>query len=147
MMYELIVKNILRKFGVGKRYSGYDYIVHAIGLMCFDERFFTCVTKVLYITIAKNFNTSNTCVEKNIRSVINIIWDNPNNKDLIEKYFGLIYTYTKPSNKEFLGLLYEYVKSYDILEEIFHIDKITCPISNEVCDVYSSIVDALRNLQ
>ena len=54
-MQELIVKNILRQFRIGKRYNGYDYIVHAIGLAFFDERFMNCVTKVLYITIAQNY--------------------------------------------------------------------------------------------
>jgi len=146
-MYELIARNILRQFRIGKCYSGYEYVVHAIELMCFDERFSTCLTKVLYITIAENYKTSSLCVEKNIRRVIQVIWDNPDNEELIRKYFGVIYMHTKPSNKEFLGLLYEYVKSYNLLENIFRIDKIMCPISREACGVYANLVDTLRNLQ
>lgn len=145
MMYELIVRNILRQLGISKAYSGYDYIDHAVGLIFFDEKFFTCVTKILYITVAENFNTSSLCVEKNIRRVIRVIWNNPNNKDLLERFFGSTYTYTKPSNKEFLGLLYDYAKSYNILEEIFHIDKITCPISKDICSICTNLIDVLRN--
>ena len=146
MIYELITRNILRQFGIGKRYNGYDYIIHAIGLSFFDERFLNCVTKVLYITIGENYDTSSICVERNIRKVIQIIWDNPDNVTLIEKIFGVMYTYTKPTNKEFLGLLYEYVKSYNIIEEILKINKIICPVSKEVCSVYVNIVDQLRSL-
>lgn len=147
MMYELIVRNVLRQFGIGRCYSGYDYIVHATGLMFFDERFFSCITKILYATVAENCDTSSTCVEKNIRKVIQIIWDNPNNKELIERFFGFTYVYTKPSNKEFLGLLYDYAKSYNIFEEVFHIDKIICPISKDICSVCVNMVDTIRNLQ
>lgn len=147
MIYELIVKNVLRQLGIGKRYSGYDYIIHTIGLMLFDERFFSCITKILYATVAENYNTSSLCVEKNIRKVIQTIWDNPNNKDLIERFFSSSYIHIKPSNKEFLGLLYEYAKSYNVLEEIFHINKITCPISKQTCCVYERMIDVLRNLQ
>lgn len=147
MIYELIAKNVLRQLGIGKCYSGYDYIIHTIGLMFFDERFFSCVTKILYATVAENYNTSSLCVEKNIRKVIQIIWDNPNNKELIEKFFGSSYIHIKPSNKEFLGLLYEYAKSYRVLEEIFHMNKFTCPISKETCIVYERMIDVLRNLQ
>ena len=146
MIYELIAKNILRQFGIGKCYSGYDYIVHAIGLMCFDERFFTCITKILYATIAENYNTSASCVEKNIRKVIQIIWSNPDNRDLIRRFFGSSYIHMKPSNKEFLGLLYEYTKSYNILEELIHITKTSCPFSKETCRVYENIIEALRRL-
>lgn len=101
-MQELIVKNILRQFRIGKRYNGYDYIVHAIELAFFDERFMNCVTKVLYITIAENYETSSLCVEKSIRKVIEVIWENDENKILIEKLFGSTYIFKKPSNKEFL---------------------------------------------
>ena len=147
MMYEMIVRNILRKLGVGRCYSGYDYIVHATGLMFFDERFFSCITKILYATVAENCDTSSLCIEKSIRKVIQVIWEDSDNKELIERFFGSRYIHIKPSNKEFLGLLYDYAKSYNILEEIFHVDKIICPISEDICNVCANIVDTLRNCQ
>lgn len=146
MKYEFIARNVLRQFKIGKCYSGYDYIIHAIGLMFFDERFFHCLTKVLYATIAQNYNTSPSCVEKNMRKVIQAIWDNPSNRELIEKFFGSTYVHTKPSNKEFLGLLYEYVKSYNILEELFRVNKILCPFSKETCGAYETILEFLTKL-
>ena len=145
--YELIVRNMLHQLGIGKTYRGYDYIFHAVGLICYDERFLSSVTKILYITIAQNYNTSGICVERNIRNVIHVIWENPKNKELISKFFGEAYVYAKPSNKEFLGLLYEYVKSYDLLKEIFHSKKTTCPFTEDVCSVYNEIIDTLMNIQ
>lgn len=146
MKYELIARKVLRQFKIGKCYSGYDYIIHAIGLMFFDERFFHCLTKVLYATIAENYNTSPSCVEKNIRKVIQTIWNNPNNEELIKIFFGPHYIHIKPSNKEFLGLLYEYAKSCNILEELFCVNKFACPISHESCGVYESIIELLSKL-
>ena len=145
-MQELIVKNILRQFRIGKRYNGYDYIVHAIGLAFFDERFMSCVTKVLYITIAQNYGTSSLCVEKSIRKVIETIWENDENKILIEKLFGSTYVHNKPSNKEFLWLLYEYIDSFNLIGEIFNFTENLCPISQDTCDVYINIVNTLRNM-
>ena len=84
MIHELIVKNILRQLRLGRRYSGYDYIVHALGLMFFEKEFISCMSKVLYLTIARYFKTSSMCVEKNIRNAIDAIWKNEENKILIE---------------------------------------------------------------
>ena len=146
MFQELIVKNILRQFKINKKYRGYDYIIHAVGLMFFNERFIDCMTKVLYITIGQNFETNSVCVERNIRKVIEVIWDNTENIELIEKYFGASYIYYKPSNREFLCLLYDYVESYNLVIEIFDLKESTCPISQSPCSICMNIVNCFRNM-
>lgn len=147
MIYEIITKNILKQLGISKTYSGYEYLAHAIGLIFFDERFYTTVTKELYITVAQNCNTSAICVEKNIRNVINTIWANlDNNKDFIVSFFGTCYLRRKPTNKEFIGLIYEYIKLYFSIEEILKKSKIACPISKCTCCVYTEIIGELINL-
>ena len=105
-------KSILHKLGIGKSYSGYNYILYAVELIAEDESVLSIITKSLYIDIAKEFHTSDTCVERNIRKVIEVIWKkSKTNKTLILKIFGSQYEVYKPSNKEFLELLYEYIKS------------------------------------
>lgn len=146
MINELIVKNILRQLRLGRRYSGYDYIVFALGLMFFKKDFITCMSKVLYLTIAQSHNTSAMCVEKNIRNAIDVIWKNEENKILIEKYFGSAYVNNRPSNKEFLCLLYEYVESYDLVMEIFDLTESICPTSQSPCGIYTHIVNYLRGM-
>ena len=146
MSHEFTIKSILHQFGIGKSYKGYDYIVYAIHMILRDESLLQCVTKTLYIDIAKANHTSSDCVERDIRKVIEIIWKhNQENRLLIISIFGLRYSSVKPSNKAFLHLLYEYVKSYNLLEELFHVEKIICPISQEVCTAYNEIVEKLTN--
>ncbi len=148
MLYEGITKSVLHQLGVGKSYKGYDYILHGINLISLDESLLHCITKVLYIDIAREYHTSSTCVERNMRKVIEVIWrDAEQNQKLITSIFGTRYSKAKPSNKEFLELLYEYVKSYNILKELFHVDKIICPISKEVCNAYNQIIEKVTNLK
>lgn len=145
MSHEFTVKNILHQLGIGKSYKGYDYILHAMNMLLRDESLLDCVTKVLYMDIAEEYHTSSTCVERNIRKVIEVIWNrNQENMELIISIFGLRHLSTKPSNKEFLDLLYEYIKSYNLLDELLHIDKVICPISKEVCDAYSKLFKNLK---
>lgn len=148
MKYQLTTKNVLHRLGIGKTYSGYDYILYGIGSISENEELLNGITKILYIDIAKEFHTTNTCVEKNIRKAIEVIWKNAEeNKQLITNIFGDRYLSRKPSNKVFFELLYEYVKNYDLLERIFRTEEIICPLSKNVCHAYNEIVQKLTNLE
>ena len=137
-------KSVLHQLGIGKSYNGYDYILYAIELIRQDESVLTGITKILYIDIAREFDTSDTCVERNIRKVIEVIWKkSETNKTLILKIFGSKFKASKPSNKEFLELLYEYIKSHNLLYKLVHADKIICPISKDVCIAYNKIIEIL----
>lgn len=144
----LTTKSVLHQLGIGKSYSGYDYILYAIELIGQDEGVLTGITKTLYIDIAKQYHTSDTCVERNIRKVIEIIWKRSEaNHLLIIKIFGSKFSVNKPSNKEFLELLYEYIKSHDLLYKMLHTEKIICPISKDVCIAYAKIIENLKHLE
>ena len=144
MLYEDTTKSVLHQLGIGKSYKGYNYILYGIHLISQDESRLYCITKVLYIDIAKEHHTSSICVEKNMRTIIEVIWRKTReNKQLILNIFGSRYASVKPSNKEFLELLYEYVKSYDMLKEAFLINKVICPISKEVCTAYNEFMKKL----
>jgi len=141
-------KSVLRQLGIGKSYSGYDYILYAIELIEQDESILTGITKILYIDIAREFHTSDTCVERNIRKVIEVIWKySETNNLLILKIFGSQFETNKPSNKEFLELLYEYVKSHNLLYNLLYVDKMICPISNDTCIAYTKIIETLIDLK
>jgi len=144
MLYEDTTKSVLHQLGIGKSYKGYDYILCGIRLISQDESLLHCITKVLYIDIAKEHHTSGTCVEKNMRTIIEVIWRNTQeNQQLILNIFGTRYASTKPSNKEFLELLYEYVKSYNILKKAFLVNEVICPITQEVCAAYNELLKKL----
>ena len=140
-------KGVLHQLGIGKSYSGYDYILYAIELIEQNESVLTGITKILYIDIAREFHTSDRCVERNIRKVIEVIWKkSETNQTVILEIFGSKYKVYKPTNKEFLELLYEYIKSHNLLYDILHAEKAICPISKDVCIAYAKLIEKLKDL-
>ncbi len=147
MEYKLITKSVLHQLGIGKSYSGYDYILNSIDLIMHNENTLNNVTKVLYIDVAKEHHTSHTCVERNIRKVIEVIWNHAEeNSSLIVKIFGNKFLVHKPSNKEFLELLYEYIKLQASLKRILMSKHFICPLSNKTCVAFNDILDKLIHL-
>ena len=130
MKYDLIITDIFNKLGICKYYLGIDFTSYAMELIDSDKQYLNYVTKYLYVDIAKESNTTPTSVEKNLRTVINRIWKNPDIcKDVIFEIFGEKFLHTKPSNKEFIQMIYEYTKRK---EKMLTEDKI-CPYYNVKC--------------
>ena len=112
-----------------------------MNLTMHDENILKNVTKALYIDIAKEYHTSKNCVERNIRKVIEVMWNHADeNRMLIKKIFGNQYLSQKPSNKEFLELLYEYIKLQDTLQKALISNPFICPISNKACCAFDEIL-------
>lgn len=144
MEYRTITKSVLHQLGIGKTYSGYDYILRSIELIMLNEEVLSNVTKILYIDIAKEYHTSQTCVERNIRKVIEVIWKHADeNRVKIQHIFGEKYLTNKPSNKEFLELLYEYIILQDTLKKTLVSKAFICPLSNSTCNAFDEILKIL----
>lgn len=144
MEYRLITKSVLHQLGIGKTYSGYDYILRSIELIMLNEEVLSNVTKILYIDVAKEYHTSQTCVERNIRKVIEVIWRHRDENRLqLRHIFGKKYLTHKPSNKEFLELLYEYVKLQATLKKTLVSKAFVCPISKNPCNAFDEILKIL----
>ena len=144
MEYRTITKSVLHQLGIGKTYSGYDYILRSIDLIMLNEEVLSNVTKILYIDIAKEYHTSQTCVERNIRKVIEVIWKHADeNRVKIQHIFGEKYLTNKPSNKEFLELLYEYIILQDTLKKTLVSKAFICPLSKSTCNAFDEILKIL----
>lgn len=152
MKYKAYTIALLKKLGIQKMYKGCDYIVSSISFMDKNEKYFTPVTKVLYVEIAKQYNTSSLCVEKNMRSIIKNIWSKPENRKLIYEIFGPYNLEKRPSNMEFLVLLYNYLKrnnvnppsdiSKNAIDYTF-----MCPLSGSPCEFCKEfIIETLNNI-
>ena len=111
MNYITITRQILMEFGIWKPYKGSLYIISSIRYLSENKSIFLLVTKFLYPAIAKEFNTSVFCVEKNIRFVIETIWQKQHNEELLLRIFNLKYSDNRLTNKEFLSLLLHYIES------------------------------------
>lgn len=108
---ELLVTNIIHEIGVPAHIKGYHYLREAIILSIKETTFVNSVTKVLYPTIAKRYNTTSSRVERAIRHAIEVAWDR-GDIDILNSYFG--YTIQnqrgKPTNSEFIAMISDKIK-------------------------------------
>lgn len=103
---EVEITNIIHEIGVPAHIKGYQYIRDAILMSIRDREMINSITKILYPTISKKYQTTPSRVERAIRHSIEVAW-NRGNPDIIEEYFG--YTVSdgkgKPTNSEFVALI------------------------------------------
>lgn len=126
MKYEKEIYAILYNLGIIKPYIGCRYIACAMQVIDGYEKQTASLTKSLYIDVASLSNTSVYCVERDIRAIAEMIWALDDNKTIINDIFGCKYVYKRPTNKEFLWMLYEYVK-YESEYKKIHNKHCRCP--------------------
>lgn len=96
----------IRALGIPAHIKGYQYIREGIILALEDEDMLDYITKFLYPTIAKKYNTTAGSVERAIRHAIGVAWERGNREAIIELY-GYAYCdkQERPTNSEFLSLI------------------------------------------
>lgn len=103
---EVVVSDIMRQIGVPAHIKGYQYLRQAILLSVADNEMLGSVTKLLYPTVAKMFQTTSSRVERAIRHAIEVAWDR-GDVEVLSSYFG--YTIQnqrgKPTNSEFIAMI------------------------------------------
>lgn len=100
------ITNIIHEIGVPAHIKGYMYLREAITMVVNDMELLSAVTKELYPSIAKKYNTTASRVERAIRHAIEVAWGR-GQVDAINKLFG--YTIHndkgKPTNSEFIAMV------------------------------------------
>ncbi len=103
---EILVTEVIHQIGVPAHIKGYHYLREAIILAMSDQEMINSVTKLLYPTVAKKYNTTPSRVERAIRHAIEVAWDR-GDVDTLNEYFG--YTIHnvrgKPTNSEFIAMI------------------------------------------
>ena len=103
---ETQVTKIIHQIGVPAHIKGYQYLRSAILLTIKDSDIINSVTKVLYPSVAKKYQTTTSRVERAIRHAIEVAWDR-GDVDTLNSYFG--YTIHnnrgKPTNSEFIAMI------------------------------------------
>ena len=103
---ETHVTQIIHQIGVPAHIKGYQYLRTAILLTIKDSDIINSVTKVLYPSVAKKYQTTTSRVERAIRHAIEVAWDR-GDVDTLNSYFG--YTIQnnrgKPTNSEFIAMI------------------------------------------
>lgn len=108
---EHTVTEIIHEVGVPAHIKGYQYLREAIMMSVNDMDMLNSITKVLYPTIAKKFDTTSSRVERAIRHAIEVAWSR-GKMDTIDELFG--YTVNngkgKPTNSEFIALITDRIR-------------------------------------
>ena len=108
---EADVTEIIHEIGVPAHIKGYQYLRDAIVMSVNDMDMLNSITKVLYPTIAKKYQTTSSRVERAIRHAIEVAWSR-GKMDTIDEMFG--YTIHngkgKPTNSEFIALITDRIR-------------------------------------
>lgn len=101
-----MVTDIIHQIGIPAHIKGYHYLRTAILSAIENQSLLDSVTKMLYPTVAKTYETTSSRVERAIRHAIEIAWDR-GNMEVINSFFGYtINNYKgKPTNSEFIALI------------------------------------------
>lgn len=103
---ETEITSIIHEIGVPAHIKGYMYLREAITMVVNDMELLSAVTKELYPSIAKKYNTTASRVERAIRHAIEVAWGR-GQVDAINKLFG--YTVHnekgKPTNSGFIAII------------------------------------------
>ena len=106
MDLEVEITSIIHEIGVPAHIKGYMYLREAITMVVNDMELLSAITKELYPSIAKKYNTTASRVERAIRHAIEVAWGR-GQVDAINKLFG--YTVHnekgKPTNSEFIAII------------------------------------------
>lgn len=103
---ECVVTDIIHQIGIPAHIKGYHFLRYAIMLCVENSDMINSITKLLYPTVAAQFKTTSSRVERAIRHAIELAWDR-GDVDVLNSYFGYTIRSTKgkPTNSEFIALI------------------------------------------
>ena len=100
------VTSLILEIGIPAHIKGFHYVRSAIMMAVENPETISAITKIVYPTIAKQYHTAPTRVERAIRHAIEVAWDR-GDYDTLNSIFGFSVDNNKgkPTNSEFIGLL------------------------------------------
>jgi len=105
------VTEMIHEIGIPAHIKGYHYLRDAILMAIDDMDVLNAITKILYPTVAKKYQTTSSRVERAIRHAIEVAWSR-GKIDILDDLFG--YTISngkgKPTNSEFIALVADTIR-------------------------------------
>lgn len=103
---EIRITEILHQIGVPAHIKGYHYLRDSIIMAVEDPNIINAVTKQLYPSVARKYETTSSRVERAIRHAIEVAWDR-GDVEVLNSYFGYTIHNTrgKPTNSEFIAMI------------------------------------------
>ena len=101
------VYGTIRKLGASTKYKGYYFVAEAIKMtMEFQDRPMK-ITKDIYPLLAKKYRSKPSNVEHDIRTIVNVCWEN--HRERLEQIAGDPLEY-RPTNSEFVDMIAFYLE-------------------------------------
>lgn len=108
--YEDYMYRLINDLEVSQLYTGKKFIARILYLLEEDETRLHCISKLIYFDVANYYGTSPACVERNIRTLIRIIWDSGSH-DYLEK-IAQHELKKRPANKAFIDMINDHYKHH-----------------------------------
>ena len=99
------VTNMLHEIGIPAHIKGYHYLRDAIIMAVNDMDVLNAITKILYPTVAKKYQTTSSRVERAIRHAIEVAWSR-GKLDTLDQLFGYTVSTGKGKNRQTLNSLH-----------------------------------------
>lgn len=105
--YMKSTQKLLRQLGANGSYAGFKYTVFGITKTIQNPELLIYICKGLYNEIAVQYHVEAGNVERNVRTIIDVIWKH-GNRELLNEIFGRELT-EKPKNTSFFDALSQYI--------------------------------------
>lgn len=108
MKHQKTLKKLPMTLGIRPSYKGYHYLISSLEVALKDENALIFHTKSIFPSVAETYHTNARCVERDIRTIIDVCWNSPYRKELLE--LSPYELTTAPTVGEFLDLLYWHLR-------------------------------------
>ena len=103
------IQVLLNTTGVFSHYCGYRYFISAVELALEDPTRLQCIHKEIYVTVASEFSTTVSSVERNIRTVRDVMMRNGGHHLLVEMTGCPVWEDKTPYPKDLIAIFCEYL--------------------------------------
>ena len=104
----LDAERLLRLLGVSGKLSGFYFAVYMLEQIQKKPERVLLITKRLYRQTAHHFNTTTSCVERNLRTLVQACWRQPDHS-MLNQIAGSPLS-QPPTNTQFLDMLASYLR-------------------------------------
>lgn len=104
----LDAERLLRLLGVSGKLSGFYFAVYMLEQVQKKPEYVLLITKRLYRQTAQHFNTTTSCVERNLRTLVQACWRQPDHS-MLDQIAGCPLS-PPPTNTQFIDMLASYLR-------------------------------------
>lgn len=104
----LDAERLLRLLGVSGKLSGFHFAVYMLEQVQEKPEYVLLITKRLYSQTAQYFHTTTNCVERNIRTLVQACWRQPDHS-LLERIAGHPLS-QPPTNAQFIDMVAAFLR-------------------------------------